>query len=41
MKWMNFYWGLRLYQGKALENWFLEKLAEKGVYTFSDFDRGL
>src|SRR4051794_8546854 len=23
MKWLGLYWGLGLYQGKALENWFL------------------
>ncbi|MEK4484409.1 patatin-like phospholipase family protein [Psychrobacillus sp. FSL H8-0484] len=40
MKWLNLYWGLGLYQGKALENWFLEKLAKKGVYTFSDIAPG-
>ncbi len=40
MKWINLYWGLGLYQGKALENWFLEKLAAKGIYTFSDLPQG-
>ncbi|WP_144510318.1 patatin-like phospholipase family protein [Bacillus sp. FJAT-22090] len=40
MKWMNLYWGLGLYQGKALENWFLEKLAVKGIYSFSDLPSG-
>lgn len=40
MKWINLYWRLGLYQGKALENWFLEKLALKGVYTFSDIEEG-
>lgn len=40
MKWLNLYWGLGLYQGKALENWFLEKLAKKGVYTFADIPPG-
>ena len=40
MKWLNLYWGLGLYQGKALENWFLEKLAVKGVYSFSDLPQG-
>lgn len=40
MKWVNLYWRLGLYQGKALENWFLEKLAMKGVYTFSDLETG-
>ncbi|WP_277587522.1 patatin-like phospholipase family protein [Psychrobacillus antarcticus] len=40
MKWISLYWRLGLYQGKALENWFLEKLALKGVYTFSDIEAG-
>lgn len=40
MKWLNLYWRMGLYQGNALENWFLEKLAVKGVYTFSDIPRG-
>ena len=40
MKWFLLYWRLGLYKGKALENWFLEKLAEKGVYTFSDLPMG-
>lgn len=40
LKWFSLYWRLGLYQGKALENWFLEKLAEKGVYTFSDLPIG-
>ena len=39
-KWLNLYWRLGLYQGKALENWFLEKLALKGVYSFSDLPPG-
>ncbi|TQR20330.1 patatin-like phospholipase family protein [Psychrobacillus vulpis] len=41
MKWINLYWRLGLYQGKSLENWFLEKLAIKGVYTFSDLQPGV
>lgn len=40
MKWIKLYWRLGLYQGKALENWFLEKLAHKGVYSFSDLPEG-
>lgn len=40
MKWINLYWRLGLYQGKSLENWFLEKLAIKGVFTFSDLQPG-
>jgi len=40
MKWFLLYWRLGLYKGKALENWFLEKLALKGIYTFSDLPEG-
>ncbi|MEK5038000.1 patatin-like phospholipase family protein [Sporosarcina sp. FSL K6-3457] len=40
MKWIGLYWRLGLYQGKALENWFLEKLADKDVYTFADVTPG-
>lgn len=40
LKWMNLYWRMGLYQGKILENWFYQKLADKGVYTFSDLPRG-
>lgn len=40
MKWFFLYWRMGLYQGKALENWFLEKLAVKGVYTFGDLPPG-
>ena len=40
MKWIGLYWRLGLYQGKALENWFLEKLAAKDVYTFADVAPG-
>lgn len=40
MKWIGLYWRLGLYQGKALENWFLEKLAAKNVYTFADVKPG-
>lgn len=41
MKWFSLYWNMGLYQGKALENWFLEKLAVKGVYTFGDLPDGV
>lgn len=41
MKWVHLYWRLGLYQGKALESWFTEKLAAKGVYTFSDLSPGI
>ena len=40
MKWLMLYWRLGLYQGVALENWFLEKLAAKGLYTFGDLPEG-
>lgn len=40
MKWLHLYWRMGLYQGKALENWFLEKLAHKGVYSFADLRPG-
>ncbi len=36
MKWVNVYHHLGLYKGKALEKWFFQKLAAKGVYTFGD-----
>ena len=36
MKWFSLYWRMGLYQGNALEKWFMEKLAVKGVYTFGD-----
>ena len=40
LKWLHIYWRLGLYQGKELEKWFLEKLANKGVYSFSDLPEG-
>jgi len=40
MKWARLYWRLGLYEGKTLENWFLEKLAAKNVYTFGDLPEG-
>ncbi|MFD1928474.1 patatin-like phospholipase family protein [Sporosarcina siberiensis] len=40
MKWIRLYWQLGLYQGIALESWFMEKLAHKGIYTFSDLPAG-
>ncbi|GIN55759.1 hypothetical protein J8TS2_00780 [Lederbergia ruris] len=39
-KWLCLYWRMGLYQGKALEEWIREKLADKGVYTFSDLPKG-
>lgn len=40
MKWLLLYWRLGLYQGIALENFFMETLAAKGVYTFGDLPPG-
>lgn len=40
MKWIRLYWRLGLYQGKALEKWFFEKLANKGIYSFADLPAG-
>lgn len=36
LKWISLYWRLGLYEGKALENWFFEKLSDKGIYSFAD-----
>lgn len=35
-KWLFVYWKLGLYKGNELENWIEEKLAAKGLRTFSD-----
>lgn len=40
MKWVSIYWRMGLYQGKALENWFFDKLARKGCYAFGDLPDG-
>ncbi len=40
LKWFLLYWRMSLYQGNALEKWFVEKLALKGVYTFGDLPDG-
>lgn len=40
LKWINLYFRMGLYQGKALEKWFYEKLADKDVYTFDDLPEG-
>jgi NTE family protein len=40
LKWFLLYWRMGLYQGDALEKWFMEKLALKGVYTFGDLPDG-
>ncbi len=39
-KWLCLYWRMGLYQGKTLEDWIRQKLANKGVYTFSDLPKG-
>lgn len=39
LKWLNLYKRMGLYRGKSLENWFLEKLATKGIYTFGDLPK--
>lgn len=36
IRWINLYWRLGLYKGNELERWMSEKLAEKGIHTFSD-----
>lgn len=36
LKWINLYQRYGLYRGKLLENWFQQKLATKGIYTFGD-----
>lgn len=36
LKWVNLYKHFGLYRGKTLEQWFHEKLAAKGIYTFGD-----
>src|SRR5690606_15902294 len=41
LKWLNLYKRLGLYRGKSLENWFLEKLASKGICTFGDLPKGI
>jgi NTE family protein len=35
-KWLLVYWKMGLYKGNHLENWLTEKLAAKGLRTFSD-----
>ncbi len=39
IKWLNLYFRMGLYQGKALEKWFYKKLAAKDIYTFDDLPR--
>ena len=38
-KWLFLYWRLGLYKGIALEKWLEEKLADKGIRTFSDLPK--
>ncbi len=40
MKWINIYFRMGIYQGRALENWFYEKLSDKDIYTFDDLKEG-
>ncbi|PYF03054.1 patatin-like phospholipase family protein [Ureibacillus chungkukjangi] len=40
LKWVNLYFRMGLYKGKALEKWFYKKLAAKGIITFNDLPRG-
>ena len=40
LKWLNLYFRMGLYKGKALEKWFHKKLAVKGILTFNDLPRG-
>lgn len=40
LKWLNLYFRMGLYQGKALEKWFYKKLAAKDIRTFDDLPRG-
>ncbi|MEG0473634.1 MAG: patatin-like phospholipase family protein [Solibacillus sp.] len=40
LKWMNLYRRLGLYRGKALEKWFHQKLATKGIRSFGDLPKG-
>ncbi|SOC21049.1 NTE family protein [Ureibacillus xyleni] len=40
LKWINLYFRMGLYKGKALEKLFYRKLAAKGVVTFNDLPRG-
>lgn len=40
MKWIRLYWRLGIYQGKVLEQWIFDKLAQKGIYSFADLPDG-
>lgn len=39
IKWLNLYFRLGLYKGKALERWLYKKLSEKDVYAFGDLPK--
>lgn len=40
LKWINLYMRFGMYRGNALEKWFQQKLAKKGVFTFGDLPNG-
>lgn len=40
LQWASIYWRLGLYKGEKLENWVSEKLKEKGISVFGDFEQG-
>ncbi|MFL0505119.1 patatin-like phospholipase family protein [Ureibacillus sp. 179-F W5.1 NHS] len=40
LKWLNLYFRMGLYKGKALEKWFYKKLVAKGIITFNDLPKG-
>ena len=39
LKWINLYMRFGMYRGKALEKWFHQKLATKGIYSFGDLPK--
>ncbi|MFB6465848.1 patatin-like phospholipase family protein [Cytobacillus sp. Hz8] len=39
LKWVHLYWRLGLYKGNELEKWIQDKLAARGLYTFSDLEK--
>ena len=41
LKWINLYIRFGMYRGNTLENWFHQKLATKGIYTFGDLPNGV
>ncbi|WP_062104704.1 patatin-like phospholipase family protein [Bacillus niameyensis] len=38
-KWLLLYWRMGLYQGHVFEEWVAKKLAQRGIYTFSDLPK--